>query len=70
MLDHTPAAFPFEHKNNIKVGNGRVLWDLATTDISGIIHPAGWVLPGGMRTASKYEAHAAATEIDRLISGA
>jgi hypothetical protein len=67
MLDDSAAGSAvFIHKNNITVGNGRVLWAKAAAGTSGIPHPEGWVLPGGARTQDRDVAHAAAAALDEL----
>lgn len=60
------CAEVFQHPKNILIGNGRVLWGTATTDISGTFHPAGWVLPGGRRTEVRALAELVARNIDNL----
>jgi len=60
----------FDHPKNITVGNGRVLWADVTTDTSGLIHEAGWVLPGGIRTTNLATAHAAAMALHTMIGEA
>lgn len=58
-----PGAEVFAHRNNLSVGNGRVLWAPATTDTSGNPHAEGWVLPGGRRTQDPNEARAACARL-------
>jgi hypothetical protein len=68
MLDDTAGALRFSHKRNISVGTGRVLWAPGTTDVSGTVHEAGWVLPGGRRTTDEGVARAAAQTLSDLAS--
>lgn len=56
----------FQHPMNIYIGKGRVLWGEATTDMRGTYHPAGWVLPGGRRTAVRSIAELVARNIDKI----
>lgn len=63
-----PASF--DHPKNIKVGKGRVLWAAAAKGTSGIHHPEGWVLPGGIRTRDEVQASAVAAAIDYLSQAA
>lgn len=65
--DSLPASY--FHPWNITIGKGRILWAKAATCCSGIVHPAGWVLPGGARTQNRNVAQAAAMAID-VMSGA
>jgi hypothetical protein len=65
MSDETAIA-SFYHPRNITVGKGRILWARAATCCSGILHPDGWVLPGGERTQNRNVAHAAAMAIDAM----
>jgi hypothetical protein len=69
-MSDTSTVFPFEHKNNIRVGIGRVLWGPSTTDISGNFHQPGWVLPGGLRTDNSARAYAVAVEINAICGAA
>lgn len=57
----------YEHKKNISIGRGRILWGTSTTDIGGKLHPPGWVLPGGSRIQDEPAAHAAALVLDYVI---
>lgn len=57
----------FEHKRNIRLGKGRIIYGPAVIDISGRAHPAGWVLPGGVRIQDEAAAHAAALALDHVI---
>lgn len=58
-------APPFRDPRNITVGIARVIWGTETER-----HPAGWVLPGGLRTTDRHEAHAAAVRMNELASRA
>ena len=65
MMDKESTRF--EDPRNITVGKARVIWAEAAHPIStGARHPEGYVLPGGARTASRIEAHAAAVWIDGM----
>lgn len=64
------AIGSFDHKNNITVGKGRVLWGKSATCTSGLHHPEGYVLPGGVRTLDRARAHAVASAIDELSRSA
>jgi hypothetical protein len=64
--DSLPASF--YHPRNISYGRGRILWAKAATCCSGILHPEGWVLPGGERTQNRNVAQAAAIAIDEMSS--
>ncbi|MBT2326097.1 hypothetical protein J7E62_27590 [Variovorax paradoxus] len=70
MPEETWAFASFDHPNNIRVGLGRVLWAKEATDTSGIHHPEGWVLPGGVRTRDGETAHAVASAIDAFTGKA
>lgn len=67
MLSYDNALAVFQHPKNITVGRGRVLWADATTCTNGLTYPAGWVLPGGLRTLDEVVAHTAAIALDRMI---
>lgn len=56
----------FTDPRNIIVGKARVIWAPACWPITGDRQPEGYVLPGGVRTANRLEAHAVAVEMDRL----
>ena len=56
----------FDDPRNIIVGKARVIWAPACWPITGDRQPEGYVLPGGVRTANRLEAHAVAVEMDRL----
>ena len=58
-------APPFRDPRNITVGIARVIWAPATA-----VHAAGYVLPGGLRTTDRHEAHAAAVRMNELASRA
>ena len=60
------GADVFASPLNIQIGRGRILWGEATTDRLGNAYPAGWVLPGGARTAVRAHAEAAAQHINQL----
>ncbi len=60
------ARAEFSHPNNITIGKGRVLWGKEVIKDGKLIHPAGWVLPGGRRTNWREEAERVATVINRL----
>ena len=61
-----PASF--DHPKNISVGSSRIIWAEAATCTSGIHHPEGWALPGGVRTRDEEKAKAAAAAIDAITS--
>lgn len=56
----------FSSPKNVQIGMGRILWAPEGT-FHGVLHPAGWVIPGGRRTNSYSEALLAAQWIDRYI---
>ena len=55
----------FTDPRNICVGKARVIWAPACWPIAGDRQPEAWVLPGGVRTTNRLEAHAVAVEMDR-----
>lgn len=55
----------FYHPKNIKIGLGRIIWTPET-----YFTAAGWVLPGGRKTADEAEARHAAEYIDRVLRAA
>jgi hypothetical protein len=56
--------FRFTNPLDITIGRGRIIWAEAT-EHKGLVHPAGWVLPGGERTLDRERAEAVARAIDR-----
>ena len=55
------ANNPYEHKKNIHIGHGRIVWGQPWGAM-----PSGWVLPGGERTNDYDRATFAASAIDRM----
>jgi hypothetical protein len=55
--------FRFTNPLDITIGWGRIIWAEAT-EHKGLVHPAGWVLPGGERTLDRERAEAVARAID------
>lgn len=53
------------HPRNIQSGLGRIVWAAESYE-----RAAGWVLPGGRRTADESEARHAAECIDRILRSA
>lgn len=68
MPDAQSARDVFEHPFNITIGQAQVRWGTPTTDMHGVKHEAGWVLPGGQRTQNRDVAETVAANIDRIIS--
>lgn len=64
-----PASAYFNHKNNIAVGNARVIYALPCHPAGRDPLPEGWSLPGGRRTQSRYDAANTAMVMDALMSG-
>lgn len=54
---------------DIQVGPGRVPWADATTLRDAVYLPAGWALPGGLRTDDRERALVVAENIAALIGG-
>lgn len=63
---HAPALALFNHKKNITIRRGRIIWADETVSMTTGYHPAGWVLPGGQRTQIEAEAIEAALLIDQI----
>lgn len=66
MENQIVEARPFYHNESIQYGYGRILYSGHDIANDGIYRDAGWVLPGGRRTADRSEAFQAAMAIDRL----
>lgn len=66
MLDHDQSLF--FHPLNITFGHGRILYAPEGIGPGDTWHPAGWALPGGVRTTDRNRAYAVAVEIDRLTN--
>lgn len=56
---------PFEHRKNIQIGQGRIVWRKACS-----VYTEGWVLPGGEITINYDKASRAAFEIDQIARAA
>lgn len=69
--DETPerAKAAFDHKHNITVGAGRVIYALECHPVGRDPLLEGWALPGGRRTTSRSEAFGVACAMDGLMSG-
>lgn len=59
--EYAPAP-PLNDPRNITVGTARVIWAEKLDN-----QPAGWVLPGGLRTNSQYRAQNAAMRMDQMM---
>lgn len=68
-VDGDRRSAPFTDPRNITVGNARVIWAQETRTTSGGLCPDGWVLPGGLRTTNRDEAHQMAVHMDQIQRG-
>jgi len=55
---------PSEDHRNIEVGEAKVIW----AERHGWM-PAGWVMPGGLRTTDRHEAYVCAVRMNTLMGG-
>lgn len=56
------------HPKTIRLGFAIICYGDQTTDTNGILHKAGWVLPGGARTNNEAVATAIAARMDTGMS--
>lgn len=56
----------FDDVRNYTYGYGRLIWAEAALTNDGMLHPPGWVLPGGERTNDIEKAAAVAKWIDSI----
>lgn len=56
------------HPKTIRLGVAIICYGDQTTDTNGILHKAGWVLPGGARTNNEAVATAIAARMDTGMS--
>ena len=61
-----PTSKPFDHPENICVGLAKVIYG---TNGYSWAQVSGWFLPEKRFTTSREEAHACATEMNRLMGG-
>lgn len=61
-------AAKLHHPKTIRLGFAIICYGDQTTDTNGILHKAGWVLPGGARTNNEAVATAIAARMDTGMS--